>query len=111
MFALKMIVRFSLGLAAINGYAEVHIVEPGTAIQSVIDRAQAGDEIRVKFGTYRESLHIDKANIRLIGLSQAGKKPILDGEGKRNDGIIASGSGLLVENFHVLNYKGNGIMT
>ncbi len=111
MRTLKMITVFVSLIGSVNARAAVHVVEPGSSIQAMIDQASPGDEIRVKFGTYRESLHIDKADIRLIGLSQAGKKPVLDGESKRNDGIIASGSGLLIENFHVLNYKGNGIMT
>ncbi|MCB0405014.1 MAG: right-handed parallel beta-helix repeat-containing protein [Bdellovibrionales bacterium] len=86
-------------------------VKPGRSIQKAIQKASPGDTIEVYPGEYRESLVIDKPNIKLVGRIENGAWPILNGEGKRNDGVIASGSGFQIEQFYIQRYKGNGVMT
>jgi parallel beta-helix repeat protein len=95
------------GLAA----AETLTVKEGESIKAAVLRAKPGDTIRVMPGTYRETVFIDKDNIHLQGEVQEGKWPVLDGEGKLNDGILASGHGVVIERMWVKRYKGNGIMT
>ena len=89
-------------------------VKNGQSIQEAVGRANPGDLIRVFPGTYHETVYIDKDNISLQGVIQKGKWPTLDGskngEVLLNDGILYSGSNILIENFLVTNYKGNGIM-
>lgn len=89
-------------------------VRNGESIQDAVGRANPGDLIRVYPGTYHETVYIDKDNISLQGVIQKGKWPTLDGskdgEVVLNDGILYSGSNILIENFKVTNYKGNGIM-
>ncbi|MEZ4750608.1 MAG: parallel beta-helix domain-containing protein [Bdellovibrionota bacterium] len=92
-------------------FAATISVKPGRSIQKAIQKASAGDTIEVYPGEYKESLVIDKANIKLRGRIENGAWPILNGEGKRNDGVIASGSGFEMENFYIQRYKGNGVMT
>lgn len=36
--------------------------------------------------------------------------PILDGEGKLSDGVLATGSNFVIENFHLRNYIANGVV-
>ena len=99
-----------LGLASV-GYGAEYVVEPGQTIAEAIKKAAPGDTIYIEPGTYNESLFIDKANISLIGRPKDGQWPVLDGQGKLNDGVIASGSGFKVEWLHIRNYKANGVTT
>jgi parallel beta-helix repeat protein len=39
------------------------------------------------------------------------KRAVLDGEGKLNDAILFSGNNIVIENFTITRYKGNGIMS
>jgi parallel beta-helix repeat protein len=91
--------------------AAEHRVGPGEKIQDTITKASPGDVILITPGTYHESIVVDKANITLRGIINAGQWPTLDGQGKLNDGIIASGSGFVVESLHIKNYKANGVTT
>ena len=86
-------------------------VKAGESIQAAVGRANAGDRIEIMPGTYRETVFIDKDRIDLRGIIVGGKWPVLDGEGKLNDGILAAGHGVTIENMWVKRYKGNGIMT
>jgi parallel beta-helix repeat protein len=106
-----MLMPLALAASAMPVQAAEWTVKEGETIQAAIDKAAAGDTVKVEPGVYREALHIDKERISLIGVIRGGRRPKLDGEHRLNDGIIASGSGFRVENLHVANYKGNGVMT
>ncbi len=85
-------------------------VKKGTSIQAAVEEANSGDLIRVYPGTYSENVYIDKDNISLQGVVIDGKWPTLDGKKEINDAFLYSGNGILIENFKIINYKGNGIM-
>ena len=85
-------------------------VRDGELIQAAVAQARSGDLIRVYPGTYKETVYIDKENISLQGMIQEGKWPTLDGEKELNDALLYSGNGILIENFKIVNYKGNGVM-
>ncbi|MBI1287077.1 MAG: cytochrome-c peroxidase [Flavobacteriales bacterium] len=89
-------------------------VHAGESIQDAVGKANSGDLIRVYPGTYHETVYIDKDGISLQGVIQKGKWPTLDGsengEKVLNDAILYSGSNTLIENFKIVQYKGNGIM-
>ena len=89
---------------------EVIEVKDGESIQAAVGKAKEGDLIRVYPGTYSETVYIDKDNITLQGVLREGKWPLLDGKKTLNDGILYSGNGILIENFKIIGYKGNGIM-
>ena len=89
----------------------VHVVEPGGSIQKMVERAQPGDTIQVMPGTYSETVYIDKDDIHLVGVILAGERATLDGLGKLNDAILYSGNNIIIENFKITAYKGNGIMS
>ena len=88
----------------------VAVVKPGESIQAAVKAAQPGTIIRVMPGTYHETVYIDKDDIRIIGVIEAGERPVLDGEGRLNDAILYSGNNFVVENLTIRNYKGNGVM-
>ena len=85
-------------------------VRDGELIQAAVAQASSGDLIRVYPGTYKETVYIDKESISLQGVIQEGKWPTLDGEKELNDAFLYSGNGILIENFKIVNYKGNGVM-
>ena len=85
-------------------------VKNGGSIQEAVGKAKPGDLIRVYPGTYNETVYIDKDNISLQGVIREGKWPTLDGKKELNDGFLYSGNGVLIENFKIIGYKGNGIM-
>jgi parallel beta-helix repeat protein len=89
----------------------VIVVKDGESIQQAVQNAQPGTTIQVMPGTYRETVFIDRDDIRLIGVIEEGRRAVLDGEGKLNDAILFSGNNIVVENFTITRYKGNGIMS
>lgn len=88
----------------------VHQVKEGQLIMDAVKAAQPGDLIQVWPGKYVETIYIDKDNIRLSGVIIDGKRPTLFGEERLNDAILYSGNNIVVENFLITKYKGNGIM-
>lgn len=98
-------------VCALPANAAELIVRSGDSIQAAINNAQAGDTILVEPGRYVQSVYIDKTDITLKGIQRDGQYAHLDGEGRLNDGIIASGHGVVIDGFKVTGYKGNGIMT
>ena len=88
----------------------VIVVNPGDSIQEAVEMAQPGDTIQVMPGTYSETVYIDKDDIHLVGVIREGERATMDGLGKLNDAILYSGNNVVVENFRITQYKGNGIM-
>jgi len=85
-------------------------VKDGESIVNAVKKAKPGDLIRVYPGKYKETVYIDKDNISFQGVIIEGEWPTLDGEKELNDAFLYSGNGILIENFKIINYKGNGIM-
>lgn len=85
-------------------------VRDGSSIQEAVKAANPGDLIRVYPGTYFENVYVDKDDISLQGVVINGEWPVLDGKKEINDAFLYSGNGIIIENFKIINYKGNGIM-
>lgn len=86
-------------------------VQPGETIQQAVDRAQPGDTIEIPYGIYHERVVIDISDITLHGIpNENGDYPILDGEGKLPEAVIASSNNFTVGYLHVRNYSDNGII-
>ena len=87
----------------------IEVKNDGSIIEAV-KKANPGDLIRVFPGIYSETVYIDKDNISFQGIIQEGEWPTLDGKKQLNDAFLYSGNGIRIENFKIINYKGNGIM-
>ena len=89
---------------------KIHVVNDGESIMAAVELAVPGDTIQLMPGTYHETVYIDKDDIHIIGVIQAGKRATLDGQNKLNDAILYSGNNIVIENLTITRYKGNGIM-
>jgi len=88
----------------------IHEVRDGDLIMDAVRSAVPGDLIRVYPGLYKETVYIDKDDISFQGVIKDGEWPVLDGAKELNDAFLYSGNGIIIENFKIINYKGNGIM-
>src|SRR5690349_16921318 len=93
------------GIRSVAGPAptNVVVVKDGESILSAVKAAPKGTIIRVMPGTYHETVYIDKDDIRIIGVIEHGKRPVLDGEKKLNDAILYSGNNFVAENLEIRN--------
>lgn len=89
---------------------EVHEIKDGESIQEAVKKASPGDLIRVFPGTYSETVYVDKDDITFQGVIREGEWPVLDGKKELNDAFLYSGNGIRIENFKIVDYKGNGVM-
>ena len=94
-----------------NVLGKTHIINPGDSIQAAVEVAVPGDTIQVMPGTYSETVYIDKDDIHLLGVIVEGERATLDGLKTLNDAILYSGNNIIIENFKIIDYKGNGIMS
>ena len=84
---------------------------PNETLQQAIDRSGPGDTIEVPYGIYHEAVVLDWSDVKLIGIpNEQGEWPVLDGEGTRSDGVIASGNNFEMAFFSVKNYTSNGVL-
>ena len=85
-------------------------------IQKAVDKAHAGDTIRVPNGTYRQNVRIfgaKKRYLKLIGNVGNPKKVVLDGKrlkgaAKQNGVFIREANQVTVKGFTAQNFNGNG---
>jgi parallel beta-helix repeat protein len=92
-------------------FAQTFTVMKGQSIQKAVNEAKAGDVIEISPGVYNEMVVVDTPMITLRGKIVNGEWPVLDGQNKKTDGVIASGAGFHIENLRIINYKGNGVTT
>ncbi len=99
------------GAVVEEGSSQTITVQPGETIQAAVDRAQPGDTIEIPYGLYHERVVIDMNDITLRGVpNEAGEFPILDGEGRLPEGVIASGNNFTVGNLFTRNFTDNGVL-
>ena len=109
---MRSLLPLALGLAlATPGAAETVRVREGESIAAALEQAVPGTTIEVEPGVYHEALTADTPNLTLRGIVRGAARPVLDGRGVLNDGVIASGSPFTMTGFGVRHYKGNGVTT
>ncbi|MBP9503415.1 MAG: right-handed parallel beta-helix repeat-containing protein [Candidatus Promineofilum sp.] len=99
------------GAVVEDGPPQTITVQAGETIQAAVDRARPGDTVEIPYGIYHERVVIDMSDFTLRGIpNDKGEYPILDGEGKLPEGVIASGNNFTVGNLHTRNYTDNGVL-
>ena len=82
------------------------------SIQKAVNKARAGDTIRVRNGVYREAVTINgkgKRYLRLVGNAKKPRKVVLLAKGNMQNGVfINNADKVIVDGFFARNYKGNG---
>jgi hypothetical protein len=82
------------------------------SIQKAVNKARAGDTIRVRNGVYREAVTISgkkKRYLRLIGNPKKPRKVVLRAKGNMQNGFFVSGADeVTVNGFMARGYKSNG---
>jgi len=86
-------------------------VHPGESIQAAVDAAQPNWVIKIEPGTYSESITINKAGIKLIGIS-GGAPIVIQNPGEEEDGIVVgdAGDSFTLKNITVQNFEENGVV-
>ena len=83
-----------------------------TTIQKAVNKARAGDTIRVRNGVYREAVRIDGRKnryLRLIGNPAHPEKVLLRARGNMQNGIFVNDANeVTVDGFMTRDYKSNG---
>jgi len=83
-----------------------------TKIQKAVNKAKAGDTVKVKNGTYREAVQITgskKRYLKLIGNKKAPGKVLLLAKGSMQNGVAVNGADeVTVDGFMARGYKANG---
>jgi Right handed beta helix region len=81
-------------------------------IQAAVNKSKAGDTVRVKKGTYRESVTISgrgKSYVSLVGTPKAPGRVVLEGGDKKRNGVLVNGADqVTVRGFKAQNYTSNG---
>ena len=81
-------------------------------IQSAVRKSKKGDTVRVRNGTYRESVKLTgpkKSYIELIGNPRNPGKVVLEGAGGKQNGVFVNGADeVTVRGFRAQNYAANG---
>ena len=87
------------------------IVNTGGSIQAAVDAAASGDVIQIQPGTYKEAIVINKAGIKLVGLSNGANGVIIENPGDEENGITvnSNGDGFELYNVTVKNFEENGV--
>ena len=90
--------------------AATHSISPGDDIQVVLDQAQPGDTVLVSPGNYLGGLRIETDALTLRGVPEAGQRPVLDGAGLLENGIVACADGITVEGLELRDFTGIGVI-
>ncbi len=85
-------------------------VRPGQSIQEAVDRAGRNGIVRIYPGVYHENVLVIHHGVRIEGVIQNGKRPVLDGKNELPDGISALGNDFTVQGLEIRNYQGNGVV-
>ena len=94
-----------------NAKAKI-IVHAGESIQAAVDAAKPGALIQIEPGTYSESITVNKAGIKLVGLTVNGAGVVIQNPGDEEDGIVVNdaGDGFTLQNVTVKNFEENGVV-
>lgn len=86
----------------------INVPADAPTVRQAVDRAAAGDLVLLAPGTYRETVKITKPGVTLRGADRSGV--VVDGEGRRANGIVVTAPGVAVENLTVANHLVNGLL-
>lgn len=87
--------------------ATIRVPQDRPTIQAGVEAARRGDLVLVSAGVYKEAVLIQKDGITLRGVDR--NTVVLDGENKRESGVIVAANQVVVENLTAHGFNGNGV--
>ena len=69
------------------------VVKTGYSIQAAVNAANAGTIIFIQPGTYNETVYVNKASIRLIGIDEKDKEIIIQNPGTNGNRVKVTSNG------------------
>jgi hypothetical protein len=88
--------------------AVIRVPAQAATIQQAVDRARLGTLVLVSPGVYRESVQIRTERVVLRGTDR--NRVVIDGQGRRSNGVVVTAPGVSVENLTVRNQLLNGVL-
>lgn len=86
----------------------IRVPADAPTISAAVSLAQAGDLVLVAPGEYHETVKITTPRVTLRG--EVREKVVVDGQLKRDNGVVVSAPGVAVENLTVRNHTQNGVL-
>ncbi|MFF2009421.1 right-handed parallel beta-helix repeat-containing protein [Streptomyces sp. NPDC058195] len=88
--------------------AIIRVPAQASTIKAALDRARPGDLVLVSPGKYHESIQMRTDRVVLRGTDR--NRVVIDGQGRRSNGIVVTAAGVSVENLTVSNHLLNGVL-
>ncbi|MFD9225840.1 right-handed parallel beta-helix repeat-containing protein [Streptomyces sp. NPDC060064] len=86
----------------------IRVPTQAATINAALDRARPGDLVLVSPGVYHESVKVRTDRVVLRGTDR--NRVVIDGEGRRSNGVVVTAAGVSVENLTVRNHLLNGVL-
>ncbi len=91
-----------------DGPVTIRVPRNAPTIGAAVKAARSGDMVLVEPGVYRETVRIRTPRIVLRGTDRSGV--VIDGQGRRGNGVVVTASGVSVENLTVRNHNLYGVL-
>ncbi|MCJ0868596.1 right-handed parallel beta-helix repeat-containing protein [Streptomyces sp. AP-93] len=88
--------------------ATIRVPTEAPTITAALERARPHDLVLVSPGRYRETVHIRTGQVTLRGTDR--NRVVIDGEGRRGNGVVVTAPGVTVENLTVRSHLQNGVL-
>ncbi|MFG2292819.1 right-handed parallel beta-helix repeat-containing protein [Streptomyces sp. NPDC048603] len=86
----------------------IRVPADASTVNAALDRARPRDLVLVSPGVYRESVRVRTPRVTLRGTDR--NRVVIDGEGRRGNGVVVTAPGVSVENLTVRNHLQNGVL-
>ncbi|MFE5489150.1 nitrous oxide reductase family maturation protein NosD [Streptomyces virginiae] len=91
-----------------RGPVTIRVPAEAPTITAALERARPHDLVLVSPGRYRESVRVRTPRVTLRGTDR--NRVVIDGEGRRGNGIVVIAPGVTVENLTVRSHLQNGVL-
>ncbi|MFJ7208046.1 NosD domain-containing protein [Streptomyces sp. NPDC098789] len=91
-----------------RGPATIRVPAEAPTITAALERARPRDLVLVSPGRYRETVHVRTERVVVRGTDR--NRVIVDGEGRRGNGIVVTARGVTIENLTVSGHLQNGVL-
>ncbi|MFF8835732.1 nitrous oxide reductase family maturation protein NosD [Streptomyces sp. NPDC015130] len=91
-----------------RGPVTIRVPAEAPTITAALERARPHDLVLISPGRYRETVRVRTDRVTLRGTDR--NRVVIDGEGRRGNGIVVTAPGVSVENLTVRSHLQNGVL-